>query len=49
MIKDQLGRMKRFGERRLVGRVFCSFEAEVYLVVILSKGQLKKELVLEFS
>ena len=36
-------------ERLLVGGTFCSFGAEVPLVVILSKGQATKDIVREFN
>lgn len=44
--KDQLGRMKSTEERVLVGRTFCSFDAGMHWVVILSKGQKAKDIVL---
>lgn len=44
--KDQLGRIKSTEERVFVGRTFCSFEAGMHWVVILSKRQETKDIVL---
>lgn len=48
-IKDQLRRLKRFEEKVLAGRVFCGFEAGGPLVLILSKGQVTKDIAMQFN
>ena len=48
-IRDPLGRMKRFEERVLAGEAFCNFEAGRYLVVIVSREQVTKEIDLQFN